>query len=561
MADNSRKAPKPNAAAIPTAANSSFTPSSECANDMSQQASANMKARIYQGGSRLRTKAERARTPLLVLIASLAYICTMFTTMSIGLQEISGNLKPKLADAKLALRAESSLLYRETFLQTRLDKLLDSRMSRSFMESLDDCLTRGLQEANVELIGLGFQYPHIRNATINWVEDNCHRLHFTPQVSNPTTHQAVMTQWARTTYRTRNIVEGTLSIIKQRALVAKQRADLIWNRFFGKTITESVVPEQQTANSVKQHITQPPLAKMPFGFGVVCGETGLICRITYPRTAGQPPDKATISHESIARKKHTVKEVSNYLVKSAVFRQLMHALALYSVLPEVLLIAAYLFAGICAEERTSTHIRDRKASEPRFTKEEVYAGGSVALQLVTMLAHIVTENLSGQGDASKCFTGIIMLLLSSSMFIAVLYPNAQVENVVNIHKSIKALYTILQDRDDRTVIPVYLKQTDRGNAIAAIERDGLEEATTAQIDECKRRASAKSSWFRYGASTTTVQQDLQATRDAVRERKTHNAFVESDSDSDVDHDRFIDLAGGITLTTTDGEDGWSVVNA
>jgi hypothetical protein len=264
--------------------------------------------------------------------------------------------------------------------------------------------------------------------------------------------------------------------------------------------------------------------------------------------------------------------LSSYVAKSVGFQKIMHVLALNFMLPEFLLITAYLVVGIYTDECTSSRTIDSKNlnhSNVRFTKEEKYAVGSMALQLLVMVAHIITDRLSGEGHVSKCITGIFLSMISLTMFINLIYPNVQAENVVNIRESIKTLYCILYDRDQpsRIELPLWSKKTDSGHPSATIQKDTQKEATDVQTGKNKSQASASSSPDRYVTTSlwrspkTTVQQDLQATRDALRQCKKHSAFITSDSESDIDHDHFIDLAGGITLSTTEVEDGWSVVSA
>jgi hypothetical protein len=142
-------------------------------------------------------KANRAIPQLWVIIACLAYIATSITAMQYGLYTTSAFLGARLDQAQVELKAQGDLLFREQLLYGQFDKVLGSQLSRGFMETYEDCLVRGISEADVHYFGLGFDYPDIRNQTVDWTTENCQRLHFTPQTSDKTPQQAVLTYWAR----------------------------------------------------------------------------------------------------------------------------------------------------------------------------------------------------------------------------------------------------------------------------------------------------------------------------------------------------------------------------
>lgn len=99
----------------------------------------------------------------MILFLGLAQIITTLTAASAGLQTFSGILKHRLDEASVEPRAQSSLKLREGLIYRRLDGLLNTQLSgTSSMETHEECLVRGLEIANYQLFGLGFQYEDIR---------------------------------------------------------------------------------------------------------------------------------------------------------------------------------------------------------------------------------------------------------------------------------------------------------------------------------------------------------------------------------------------------------------
>jgi hypothetical protein len=147
-------------------------------------------------------------------VACLAYVVAAIMTFRIGLHNISVYLKPQVEVAQLELQVQTNLKYREQALHIRLDKVMDTHLSRNFIDTYDDCLVRGITEVDQQLFGLGFQYPAIRDPSIHWTVRECKRLLYTPQLWQPKAQRAF---WTRGTYRLRHITAKALNLIMHQA--------------------------------------------------------------------------------------------------------------------------------------------------------------------------------------------------------------------------------------------------------------------------------------------------------------------------------------------------------
>jgi len=541
------------------------TTSTTTANDSAPQADQNDKpetpeasqgpstaAKARQARDGLRVKTKRARSRILILIACLAYIVTTFTTASMGLQDISSYLKPRLEDARVNLRAQGNLRYRERMLYTQLDKLQDMRLRRGgFMETYEECLARGLLEANQQFFGLGFQYPDIREETIEWTEENCGRLLYTPQISGPTTQQAILNHWARTTDTARRVFEKTMDIVTS-----------TWVRcinVFGirsPKVNEHPVTSEDLPRGRVSPATRPD---MPFGFSLDCDASR--CRLIYLKTADAPADKATISHDEIIKSVLKADGLARFCTKVNYLQRTMASLALFFVPLEILFLVAYSAAGIYAYSLTpSAPPKTDKALHPsvqtirRLTNEEKYAAVSMLLQFVAMLAHSISDSRGSEVGKSALYTGMFMTALGLTMFINLFFPAGQPETGHHISKTIKELRTILTSAVEEPVsAPVPAETSPKFN----------NHLTFKELQDLMSRSSRKASPARRESVSlaTTVQEDVRSEVEAMREEQKHHAYVESDSDSDFDGEPFVDLAGGITPTTEEVEPDVVVVDA
>jgi hypothetical protein len=284
----------------------------------------------------------------------------------IGLLCISALTGVRLERAQLELQVQTNVMRQETLLYSQLDFILESRMDWVPRESHEECLNRGLEIANYHLLDRGFDYEDIRRQTMDWVEDNCGRLMYTPQIFTPFQTSPVM-NYAGIRSRSYLLIEKAYSLLKE-------RASSIWNRLFrsdhkkndtGRLHADNLehmleddgaglgggkpnvkgpygdYQEQGLENGIDDFTHeeiielldriltdkyQTPLGKMrrahqvlyedprertkmPFGFGLRC-EPSKSCRLVEPQQVSMMANKTTILDEAINHFKRRVSRLS-----------------------------------------------------------------------------------------------------------------------------------------------------------------------------------------------------------------------------------------------------------
>ncbi|KAI4906833.1 hypothetical protein J4E90_010036 [Alternaria incomplexa] len=260
---------------------------------------------------------QRAFPRVAILLTCVTYLASSFAAVYVGFHGITNMIYPRHNQAVDEYMALSTSKYTEDALYKNLDTLLSSRLNRGFMETHEDCLVRGLKEANYELYGLGFQYPDMRTQVMDWTMENCGRLQYTPQVviQDPTPQQAVLTYWADASYRSRRMLEGALGALQQQA---RRFWNLLSSAFTDRKpspITEHVPVSANTSGTLPLSRALP---KVPFGFALRCEPTEP-CRLVYPSGSSKRANKVGISREALAKLKRKIKEMrdANRQIKKA----------------------------------------------------------------------------------------------------------------------------------------------------------------------------------------------------------------------------------------------------
>ncbi|KAK1913656.1 hypothetical protein P3342_006899 [Pyrenophora teres f. teres] len=254
----------------------------------------------------------RAFPRLVLLTTCLCFIATLLLTVNIQLfitTEYTTGLYNATTDMLHAQITEVSV---KSLLNTQLDTMVSLPLSRSSMESHEQCLARSLYVANASLsAGLGFQYPDIRDRVIEWAGEHCGRQLFSPQVvvKAPTAKQQLERHWADFAYRCRYVAERlvhSLRNFKHEMNRAYFRCVIRnWVRY-GVEIEkfeERIVPKTSTPAKV--------LPDVPFGFKFVC-EDGRPCHLTYPNGTDQSTSEAN-STSSTTITTHNTTTLFNHL--------------------------------------------------------------------------------------------------------------------------------------------------------------------------------------------------------------------------------------------------------
>jgi hypothetical protein len=506
---------------------------------------------------------------ILVLVTCLAYIVATIMTFNIGLHNISMYLKPQVELAQLELQVQRDIKYREQALHIRLDEVVDTQLSRNFLETYEDCLARGLGAVDQQLFGLGFQYPDIRDRTIAWTMGNCKRLLYTPQLLHPRVQRAF---WTRGTYRLRHITEKTLNLIVH-------QASSFWTWWFmGLNASSSEVTVSllfpwhvKMDDRTRNDYGTPEHLKMPFGFALQC-ESSSPCQLVYSQTISANVDKAFISDEAIAESMRNFHQLYVAYTGCNTIQAAVISVAMWFISSEILLLGIYAFftAFYLGEQEQINTVEHEyisfvlKRVTRRFTIVEQRAGVCIAFQLLVMFVHGISDR--GSGRNLILGTGILAIMASVLAMINFFVPLPQFEDVFTVCGAMHELYVITSPNDSLRSEPLALsgvQKQENGNASVA---EGDIVKTLAGREATGRKPTSPSTLplgtpttLPIALLTTTLQQDVQKEFDAMREAQKQ-AYVELDTGSESDGEGYIDLAGGITPTTTEDVD-WCVVDA
>ncbi|KAH7068144.1 hypothetical protein BKA63DRAFT_494807 [Paraphoma chrysanthemicola] len=513
----------------------------------------------------IHTKTKRARSHVLMFIASLAYVITVFAILSLGTQNLSHYLSPRLHDAQVELRALGNMKYREQMLYTRLDKLLSTQLSSRSMETYEDCLARSLDVANEQFFGLGFQYSEIRVPTIEWAVDNCARLLYTPQATSPvsTPQQVILTRWALGTYRAR--------------LIATKMCHMVlytWTRWVDKVHNRllAIYPEPVDYQSDSEDYDLEPVprhlgAKMPFGFALDCDGSSL-CRPIYD----QLPDKVTVSNEIMEKSIRQVQELGQFCDKLDAFQHLMTSIVLIFVPFELLCLLAHsilnIYLFMTAPSRHSQAMNTHstvKRSLFHLTREEKYTVTSIAIQLGAMIVCFLEQRRKSRGRTGDMFFGIGFWMTGFTMLVSMFFPAKQFEygeNVFNMGKTIKDLYVLATSSDKEDIAqPVPVQVLDKAYSQDQELTMGRQPRQKVETSTTINPAMSSSSTPQIPLETLMMQEEFREELDFLRRNCQQHAYVESVSDLNSEDEGFVDLAGGITAMTTEVDSDWSVVDA
>ncbi|KAG9194211.1 hypothetical protein G6011_04246 [Alternaria panax] len=513
---------------------------------------------------------------VLLLIACMHYLVTAVVVFNIGLKNISSFVHPRYDRAVDEFRAQSTTLYTEQILSGRLDKLLSTQLGSGFMETHENCLIRGLEKANYELLGLGIQYPSIRTQIMDWTVENCGRLQHTPQVvlRDPSPQQAALTYWADLSYRSRRKLEKAISFVQQ-------QANWIWTRFLSTVpkTNASALTQYASSSAVisEQRYHQRSILNVPFGFALRC-ESSQPCRLFYS-SSSVPSDKVSISPGALAKLERQSDEL--HLVYSVTQMLLLDTWKTVLVL-DCVNIVSMVVAGVSVRQRCVG--TDRGWSFKNCGKEQKHMIISIVKLLVVRLMSLSFLKYPGwlHFDELVISFGLSMLLCGVSMLLRFfLVPSSNSNTAFQMYRLIRELYLVAEawevpdeeDFDPKTLVRTDT-QMEHGGSKAMDYPPADTELASFSFDHGQRYQSSKSH-YRLDSPITSLLEDLETHKKAIEEElKTHQVMesnVESDLDNDIDTESdsepdtensgFVDLAGGVTPQLTDAGSGWSMVDA
>ena len=508
-----------------------------------------------------RAKLEHARPRIILLAACLVYFITVLATFQVGVAIVSNVASPQYERVNDQLRAHSSALHKQRIIQNRLETILASQLKRGFMDTHEDCLVRGLEKADHELLGLGFRYPDVREQVMEWTMENCGRLQFAPQVvvEEPTPQEAVLTHWAAASYRALRIAEEAVGFVKQ-------KLSWIW-AFLRSSSQPQNAPldvEESAANAnnstTEQILPERTLPQAPYGFALECDQ-GQPCRLFYPAELSVRFDLPKASPEFLAQLAHHTTTLQSLDANLAsVQKTIIKASVMMSYLEIPLLICSVIvFVNSMTLKAIPSH------DVPG--KEAMYLAKSVLMQQATHLALISLDKSPAifPSIQSASIFGFFTVLLSLSMVLKFFLHGSQLETVYNAWAAMRHLYLVAPTTE-------FLGEEEIKMASQASSSGRKEErANTQTSPQTKRavvpvttRASSKPH-HRLADPTTSVQEDLHASITLLREQRekqaavSANIYADTDTDSASDAETFVDLAGGMSTQVSDAGCGWSIV--
>jgi hypothetical protein len=530
-------------------------------------------------------KLQRAHPHITLLLACVAYLISAFMAVSVGLFSISNFVVPRLEHARVQMDAQLDAAWRDDILSDRLGTLIHSPLERGgFIETHEECLARGLQKADYHLVGLGFEYPYIREEVMNWVMEECGRLQYTPQVvdKNPTPQQVVLTYLSQANYRSRQLVKEAISYIKQIHLFEqavsymKQKTNWIRGHFFNSTnpqnssspakhapVPGALEDSFRSVDEPFEHYSsdQRLLTKMPLGFALRC-EPSEPCRLTFP-SVNNGSNATTVTKKAIAKTARKVEELRNFAFKLSTIEQaIVRLLSVLTYVALVLVVGAIVSYG---SSRSDPCTKQKPLAEGKCTS--VSPGLEAISIIVASTMSLVIPRLSG---APSMIFGLFMSLLGNFMIIRFLVPGPKVEDATKVCETIGKLYFILRGFDTPHGEK---KKTVPSNNDSKKEDDNTVQTNLGEKKFASPRAPRSPSklYCPLVDQTTTVQEDIEAERRAMIEEqvKRLQAAMGSDTDtgSDTDIDSnpedhgFVDLATCVTLSVTEeSESEWALVD-
>ncbi|USP78201.1 uncharacterized protein yc1106_05475 [Curvularia clavata] len=520
------------------------------------------------------TRLERARPHVMLLAASLIYLTTALLAFQISIASVSNLKRTEYERVDDELRAHSSALRKEKIVYSRLDDLLSTRLRRNLMETHEECLVRGLKEAHYELIGLGFQYPDVREKITEWVTEECGRLQHSPQVvsEKPTPQEAVVTYWTNVSYRARRVAEETLFLIRQ-------KLGWVFNRLVGSSQHEEASLRTDSATTDEVNHTNEPvlparfLPPVPFGFALQC-QSGHSCRLVYPGDSTIHINQPHVSPELLDKLRKRRKQLLTFGCTLDWFRKAVATVSCVMHYFEILFhFLCILMYGPCI----ANSMVNKSHSSLTGPKEE-----TIYLVKSLMLEHFSAALLSLLGRKPRLFSSMssafpFALLFASiglNMVLKLLTPGLQLESVINMYTSIRDLYSIIRDSDTAEEELTTKASTDgKGKQVppknkfgAGTSSSGKEKAPSS-TDVCP----PSKPHHRLANPETTVEQDIEDARQIMRQacaRQTVDEWTdiskgfETDTESENDHDdAFVHIAGEATreASSTDDVPAWLMI--
>ncbi|KAJ4370235.1 alpha,alpha-trehalase nth1 [Didymella sp. IMI 355093] len=496
----------------------------------------------------IRAKAQYSRPRFLTLIACVSYLLFHLMGIHIGLRSIQGYTEPRLQYAKVQLDATYQALVDDVLLDVRFNNLYETALHRRNKETnYEDCLARGLHEASHVFGSLDFtSNPQIRNQTADWVQSNCDRLFYTPQV-----HSLKSSKLRVQTEMIRQAIEELLRRVRCRLAILQYKLQGGNPRLAAKPFLVRI--------PIKANNRPHVLPDMPYGFSLE-RQDQTRCRLVYSgpttpdKTSKTLKDAVSDARKEVDKWSYTDKFERMYCVLNFIRRPL-------AVL-QPLLIMCYLLVAMAAIDHPQSLLRlyfvERKARVwkgichiiARFSNQERHAVGFFINTALYALLGFQLVHILPEFDRLLLPVGLGLCAYHSvlaGMFLDSPREGCPDESIHDIGRAAAELYRIAQGIE----VPELAPQWRRASA------------PKKQVPAAAAKPASKIA-ARFISPLTPIAEDLQQERKvmhAEQGKPLHDVYsqygnaIETDEEynSDVERDSYVDLAGGVT--PTDSEDG------
>jgi hypothetical protein len=497
------------------------------------------------------SKKELASPRILVLMLGLAYLANSCIIMNISGQAMRGYIQPYIHLMNAQLEAAESFTNQKNMLYTQLEGVLSHPLSKSFMESYEECLARGLTSANDQFLGIDFtQYPEVRDETMNWTTENCDRLFHAPRVLNDSPEEVTITYWIRATYTTRQYARRAFTHFKRKASLI--RTWLAGNK------QSHVLTERKAEDSNLGHLTRH--LYMPFGFEAFC-HLSSPCKLVYRNSS--VPTSTMVNLEELTTEAATEVATCSKLdeLVGIYMRYNTFLIACFSLL-EIIAGLAYMMTTRCLSNHGSSwSVASITPSRPlkyltHLRDGERYACGSLVIQFAVILAQLKLHSFISSGSRLLLPFSIAVFGLSVVLTLGFLIPDDQIEEFQSMINASNELYLIMQGRESE--IPICLVSSSGMTASAKGHSSPRGSSASNQLEVTSKVAA------RFVSPMTTIHEDIQAELKTMRAQQGEpwrSRFeIDLDSDEDTDDEIFVELGCSAIPTVVERQDDWTLVD-
>ncbi|KAF1962170.1 hypothetical protein CC80DRAFT_569875 [Byssothecium circinans] len=494
-------------------------------------------------------KASRTRRPLFVILACLTWLLIGLINLQLGLHGVIGIFEADLDAAAARYYALKDSHMQDQFVHGRLRSLLSQSLHRRSFETHKECLARAITLADAHYLDVVpyQEYPDVLNSTIDWAEDNCGKIMFSPLVHSP--HLKILLRLTVTKMGdvARWVKDAGVNIVSWFADVVIRKDDV-------KTLgpAEDVLASQKEAQGIAHE-----LLHMPPSFSLDC--SGPVCRLSYNAPSSSSADRTTSKQKVEAAWKRVLR-IETFLfgtckslcMVTKVFTRLLIAQAVVS----IFVIVEDFSNPPCSSEHPLMDLLYQCANQvatvhcsrciPRVRNVRLLVVQTI-LCVVRLGGFFATSLPDGNGIMRWLTLWYIdtFIIVGIGMVLFFLTPMPE-ENIGNVVDAIKELYSILRSTGDHPA------SRDSSSAVPLPSSDKSDQlCSPAKVSPTSSSNKPKPSPLKLSL-TTTLQEDIEQVLVAMNVDSGSDIDPGSEAGSDCSLDSDTDL-------NSEPRSDWSVV--